>query len=310
MREFEFIRYLKKAVPKQLQGKIGIGDDADLISLQSRTKAKGLLFASDVIVDGVDFRIEKDSPELVGRKALAINLSDLAAMGGKPVACVVSLGLPRGIKNSWIKNFYRGLIKLAGRHRVVIAGGDISSSRCFFCSVAVIGQTVAESGIRRNGAQAGDWIGVTGHLGGSIAGKHLRFTPRLAEAEYLARSFRVHSMIDISDGLLQDLEHILEASRVSADIFLDQIPYSPGIFKTFREALGHALSDGEDFELLLTVSEEDKRRLEKKWKRKFPKVPLSWIGRIRKARGKNTVFFRNGRPVPFKNKSKGFTHFL
>lgn len=304
--EFELIETLKKKIPKNLQGLIGIGDDTGVFAGQGK-----FLFTTDAVVDGVDFISAKIKPELAGRKALAVNLSDIAAMGGDPVAFVVTLGIPKGFPQSWVEKFYDGLIKLAKKHKVACVGGDMSGADQFFASIALIGKASGPV-VKRSGARKGDWIGVTGHLGGSILAHHHSFEPRLKEGKYLAASGAT-SMLDISDGLGQDLSHILNSSRVGARLVAREIPLSKDAFllsaKDRVPPLQHAFSDGEDFELLFTMPASKKKRLELKWAKLFPGVRLSWIGRIVPGKGKITwqKIHRQLAVPPLKR--KGFTHF-
>ncbi|MDP3919694.1 MAG: thiamine-phosphate kinase [Candidatus Omnitrophota bacterium] len=308
--EFQLINYLKKTIPRQLKGKTGIGDDAAVFW---RSRKDHWLVTTDVIVDGIDFKRQKAKPELIGRKALAVNLSDIAAMGGAPQAFVVTLGLPDGIKDAWLGRCYRGMMKLAKKYGVSCVGGDISRSSRFFLSVTLIGRSSGMKPICRNGAKPGDRIAVTGRLGGSIRGHHFSFEPRLREGALLARRFRPSSMIDISDGLCQDLEHVLRASKVSASIDLESIPVSDAARRIARgrsaKAITHALSDGEDFELLFTVSPGKAEKLERLWKKIFPRVRLSWIGNIES--GSRGIQWRRGgqRAAGFRLRKAGFTHF-
>ena len=299
-KEFDLIEAIKRKIPRHLQGEIPIGDDAASLSLQSGKKT---LLTTDVIVEGVDFLFEKIRPEMAGRKALAINLSDFAAMGAEPTAFLVTLGISSALTKSWILRFYKGMMDLAKQYNVKCVGGDITRAKDIFASIALIGEAKPEEIIRRAGARNGDWIAVTGVLGGSILKHHYSFEPRIKEARFLTRRFRPTSMIDISDGLIQDLEHILKASGVSAEMDLDQIPISQA-----ASGLKQALTDGEDFELLFTIPAHFKATLEKEWPRQFPKVRLSWIGRVRS--GKTGIRFRSkGKPVLLKFKKKGYQHF-
>jgi thiamine-monophosphate kinase len=281
--EFRFIERLKTLIPKNLQGPSGIGDDAAVLPW---TRRKSLLFTTDCIVEGVDFQTGRGgaTPEAIGRKALAVNLSDIAAMGGKPLAFVATFGIPRSTSGRWVKRAAQGMIQFARDFGVAWVGGDLSRAGRFFISIALLGETERKRAVFRRGARAGDRIYVTGELGGSMLGRHLAFIPRLREADFLARSFRPTSMIDISDGFVQDLGHLLEASRAGAQVDLEKIPVSPAARRlaggSRRKALRSALSDGEDFELLFTVPVETGRALERIWFRRFPGVPLTAVGKI------------------------------
>ncbi len=324
MNEFDFIEYLKKKMPRSGQVCVGIGDDAAVLNA---TPGKQLVVSTDVVVDGVDFKIKKGvrhhfpkkvpdpflSPEKIGRKVLAINLSDLAAMGAKPVAFVITVGKPKSLSTAWLKRFYDGLLKLAKEYDVPCVGGDFSSSKEFFASVTIFGEASPDQVVKRSGAKLGDWIAVTGTLGGSLMRHHHDFTPRIREGMFLANRRWAHAMIDISDGLVQDLSHILKASKVGAVLDLDKIPVSRDAEKMSlgneEKARARALSDGEDFELLFTASPRNKVTLDKEWKKKFPRVPLSWIGRIG-GKVSQISWRRNGKKIaPPKLSQKGFSHF-
>jgi len=281
MNEFSFIEYLKKKIRSTGRVCVGIGDDAAVLSVD---KEKRLVVSTDVIVENVDFKLKTMSPERIGRKALAVNLSDIAAMGAMPTAFVISIGKPAHITTSWLKRFYNGLLVLAKQYDIPCIGGDFSRSKEFFASITIFGEISPHQLVKRSGAKSGDWIAVTGSLGGSLLRHHYDFTPRIQEGSLLARCVAPSAMIDISDGLVQDLSHILEASKVGAALDLEKIPISLDAkkmcFGNKAKALSRALSDGEDFELLFTVSSQKKKILENVWKKKFPKVPLTWIGKI------------------------------
>lgn len=310
MNEFAWIDYLKKKMPKAKRVALGIGDDAAVLNV---SKGSQLVVSTDVIVSGVDFKIKELSPEKVGRKALAVNLSDMAAMGAMPTAFVISVGKPPYISDLWLKRFYAGLLALAKQYNVACVGGDFSSSKEFFASVTIFGEASASQVVQRTGAKSGDWIGVTGALGGSLGRHHYDFTPRVREGLFLAANRIPSAMIDVSDGLTQDLNHILRASKVGAVLDLDKIPVSADAKeqsgKNKDKPLAAALSDGEDFELLFTASPSKKKILDVVWRKKFPKTALTWIGRVDgkssrigwRIHGKNTVA-----PRLLK---KGFSHF-
>lgn len=331
MDEFSFIEYLEKETPRAGRVSVGLGDDAAVMSVE---QGKHLVVSTDVIVENVDFKTKALSPEKIGRKALAINLSDMAAMGALPKAFVISIGKPSYITASWLKRFYSGLLALARRYGVACIGGDFSRSKEFFASVTILGEAMPRQVVRRSGAKPGDLIAVTGALGGSILSHHHDFTPRVLEGLFLAKHSTPTAMIDISDGLVQDLSHILKASKVGAVLDLDKVPVSrdakkmaravilkrgatkdlrPGSFAFCEaqddEALKKALSDGEDFELLFTVPSQKKMMLEKCWRKRFPRVPLAWIGKI-EGRAFQISWCRNGEKVAApKLAQKGFSHF-
>lgn len=309
--EFYLIERLKRLIPRSLQGPFGIGDDAAVLP---RGGGKSLLLTTDVIVEGVDFRIGPKGgapPEAIGHKALAVNLSDIAAMGGKPSAFVSAWGIPKRISQDWIERTAKGMVRLARQFHVKWVGGDISRAGRLFISIALMGEGKTRKIIQRNGAKRGDFIYVTGTLGGSIHGKHLTFMPRIRESRYLAEEFHPTAMIDISDGFIQDLEHLLSSSGKGARVDLDRIPLSrvvlKGREKSRRAALQSALTDGEDFELLFTLPKREGSRLERAWRRRFPKLPLMRVGGIDS--GKGIQWFDQGKRVRLWFQKKGFRHF-
>ena len=278
--EFSLIDHIKSWLPRAKAPVVaGIGDDAAVFSISPSCYQ---LLTIDTIVEDIDFKKNQAAPEEIGRKALAINLSDIAAMGGVPKLAVVSLTLPKKTSIRFVKGFYRGMLRLANQFRVSIVGGDLSGGAKISSSVALLGESEKRHTVFRKGAKSGDWVGVTGRLGGSILGKHLNFTPRVREGAFLARQ-GVSSMIDISDGLWQDLGHLTTESGFSFMIEPSQIPVSSAALKEARgnrdKALLHALYDGEDFELLFTVPKKRFLSLKRAWRRRFS-VPLTVIGKV------------------------------
>jgi thiamine-monophosphate kinase len=214
-------------------------------------------------------------------------LSDIAAMAGTPTAAVVTLALPKTFEPQFVEAIYAGLNALAKQHGVAIVGGETTTNPGgLLISVALIGFVPRGKLLLRSGAKVGDAIFVTGELGGSRAGRHLEFEPRLAEARWLAEHFTVHSLMDVSDGLAGDLQHILNASHVGAQLHKSAVPISRTAKAIARKgdaakpAFVAALTDGEDFELLFTVASQDAVPLLDAWKGKFPNLRLSCIGKI------------------------------
>jgi thiamine-monophosphate kinase len=287
--EFELIARLTKSLPANQTVVTGAGDDCAVLDFGLPDRL--FLFKTDAVVEGVHF--EKDAPpEKIGRKALARCLSDIAAMAGTPAAAVVTLGLPEHFKPEVVEKVYGGMSGLAQKHGVAIVGGETTvNPECLFISVALLGTVGRGKQILRSTAQPGDAIFVTGELGGSSAGKHLDFEPRLAEARWLAENFPVHAMIDLSDGLAGDLRHILDASGVGAELLKPAVPISRAAKASAREnpftktALTAALTDGEDFELLFTVAAGDAVKLLDAWNKKFSELRLSCVGKINPGTG-------------------------
>ena len=284
MNEFDLIARLTKSLPTNENVATGAGDDCAVLDLG--VPGKLVLFKTDAVVEGIHFTRETP-PEKIGRKALARCLSDIAAMAGTPTAALVTIALPKKFDADFVGKIYDGLNALAEKHRVAIVGGETTTNpERILISIALLGTVPRGRRILRSGAKVGDAIFVTGELGGSLAGKHLDFEPRLEEARWLAEHFHLHALLDLSDGLAGDLRHIINASKVGAELLKSALPVS-------REAKLHAkenpsakpaalaaLTDGEDFELLFTVAGKDAVKLLDAWKKKFPKVKLSCIGKI------------------------------
>jgi thiamine-monophosphate kinase len=280
------------------------GDDAALVAAGEGE----VLCAADMLMDGIHFDLRVDSPRLAGRKALAVNLSDIAAMGGKPTACLVSLALPKSGGRALGEAVTEGVFELAATYGVAVAGGDTNSwDGPLVINVSILGAPPKGGPVKRAGARPGDVVFVTGPLGGSLPSKrHLLFTPRLAEAEELVSRYGVTAMIDVSDGLASDLRHILAESRVSGRLDAAAIPVHPDVAAAFGSldaaaALAHALGDGEDFELCFTVGPEIAARLlaerpDAAWK---GGAKLSKIGTILPAAASpGALVFKDGRSVP------------
>ncbi|HMF16942.1 MAG TPA: thiamine-phosphate kinase [Gemmataceae bacterium] len=261
MGEFEYIDWLRKRTPADPRVLLGPGDDTAVL----RAPAGGSwLVTTDMLLEGSHFRFPQADPKQVGRKAMAVNLSDIAAMAGKPVAAVASVGLPRSGVRSLAEALYLGMRELADAFDTALVGGDTNSwDGPLVISVTVFGEATGRGPVTRGGARPGDWLLVTGSLGGSILAKHLDFTPRFREALVLHQQATLHAMIDISDGLAADLKHICDESGCGAVLRAEAIPISSAARQTKddRSALEHALGDGEDFELLFAVSPEDGRQL-------------------------------------------------
>jgi thiamine-monophosphate kinase len=284
MTEFELIARLTQGLPTNHSVVVGAGDDCAV--LECGAPDRQLLFKTDAVVEGIHFT--KDTPpEQVGRKALARCLSDIAAMGGKPDAAVVTIGLPREPEIVTVERLYAGIGALAREHDVAIVGGETTTSpERMFVSIAMTGHVGRGKAVLRSGAKVGDAIFVTGELGGSLAGRHLDFEPRLAEARWLASHFKIHAMIDLSDGLAGDLRHILHPIQAGAELGSDTVPVSRAAklaakgSSVAKPPLLAALTDGEDFELLFTIAAPSAVRLKDAWKEQFPKLKLTCIGKV------------------------------
>jgi thiamine-monophosphate kinase len=262
--EFGLIGWIRERSRVGGQVALGIGDDC--AALRVRPGAE-MLVTTDMLMDGRHFRLGEASAAEVGYKALAVNLSDIAAMAGRPIAAFVAVALPRANAVGLAKGLHDGMSPLAEAFGVTLAGGDTNAwDGPLVVSVTVLGETSERGAVRRSGARPGDSILVTGPLGGSLRGRHLRPLPRVAEALAMASAVPIRSMIDLSDGLSSDLGHILEESGgLGATLIGGSIP----IHQDARAAstvdgcdpLDHALNDGEDFELCLTLADSDAERL-------------------------------------------------
>src|SRR5437764_4090391 len=274
--EFEFIDWLRRRTPAAGRVLLGPGDDTAALAWPSGTPC---VVTTDMLLEGSCFLLAEAGARRVGRKAMAVNLSDIAAMAGRPIAAVVSVGLPRQGGRSLAEELYRGLREMADAFETAIVGGDTNSwNGPLVISVTILGETTPRGAVRRGGAKVGDWLFVTGPLGGSIRGKHLDFTPRVREAQRLHELVDLHAMIDVSDGLAADLHHVLTASGCGAVLRAEAIPVTDEArsMGDGRSPLEHALSDGEDFELAFAVSPADGRRLLDE--QPVPGVTLAHVG--------------------------------
>ncbi|MBX3444666.1 MAG: thiamine-phosphate kinase [Planctomyces sp.] len=259
--EWDWIDALRKRTAAHPSAPIGIGDDAALL----RCAGRETLVATDMLMDGVDFVVGETPPELIGRKCLAVNLSDIAAMAGRPRAMFISLALPRRGGRALVEGLYAGLEPLAREFDVALAGGDTNAwDGPLVVNVTVVGEPVAPGPVARSGARPGDVVFVTGPLGGSLPSlRHCTFTPRVREALALLAAAPLHAMIDLSDGLATDLSHIARESGCGIVIEAERVPVHADVPSgDHSDRLRRALTDGEDFELAFCVSANDAARLE------------------------------------------------
>ncbi len=265
--ELEFARWLTErfGTVSDPTVRVGIGDDAAVLRLN---EDQDLVVTTDLLLDGIHFRLAEVGPRLVGRKSLAANLSDLAAMGAEPWGAFVSLALPREHARSLAVELYEGMAALAQSYECPLLGGD---TNCWpgpmAINLCVLGKCPTGQAWLRSGARPGDLVVVTGPLGGSILGKHLHFEPRLAIARSLRRTHAVHAACDISDGLALDLWRMCQASQCGAILEAERIPVAADAYQLARQSgrlpLEHALADGEDFELIVAIASDAHDRLVK-----------------------------------------------
>ncbi|MGC2108927.1 MAG: thiamine-phosphate kinase [Candidatus Korobacteraceae bacterium] len=289
LREKQLIQRIRRAAAGRGEHRAGygIGDDCAVLKIPRGHEA---LVTTDFSLEGIHFRREWHPPESVGHRCLARGLSDIAAMGGTPVAAFLSLALPADLPQNWVDRFIKGLLKLAARYSVPLAGGDTAQSPDgILADIMVLGSVPAGKAILRSGARPGDMIYVTGALGSSVAalhqlrdGKKLRPSshlrhfypdPRIAVGQFLREKKLATAMIDISDGLSTDLAHLCDESKTGAVVYVDALPVLPA-----KDGLALALHGGEEYELLFTARPE--RRIPKQ----IAGVPVTRMGEI--VRGK------------------------
>jgi thiamine-monophosphate kinase len=260
---------------------IGIGDDMAEIAVG---QGGSVLITTDMLLDATHFDLSTATLDQVGYKAMTVSLSDCAAMATIPLAAVVAVALPPQFNSEQLKQLHAGIARAADKYDCPLIGGDITSwtsPHPFAINVAMLSKRATNAPIRRDGALVGDDICVTGSLGGSMYGKHLDFEPRIYEALQIAQTITVHAMMDISDGLSTDLNRLCNQSRVGAVIDAASIPISPDARRQ-PDPLHAALHDGEDFELLFTLSPTDRDELAGTWK---GSVPITRIGSIADGHG-------------------------
>jgi len=261
--ELDFVDELRRRFPARSPVHTGIGDDGAVISGH---ESEQTVVVTDMMLDGVHFDLSQTTAELAGRKAIAVNLSDLAAMGCRPTAAFISVAVPGlAASRSLLSSVYDGIERLAEEYQFTVAGGDTNAwDGPFAINVCMTGVPMGSRAILRSGAQAGDLLAVTGPLGGSLgSGRHLTFEPQLKTARQLIEHVSIHAMMDISDGLAIDLHRMMDASGTGALIDSNLIPIHQDVPGTLSAAEQRhaALTDGEDFELLIAVSADQLAKL-------------------------------------------------
>ena len=302
MGEFDLIAWVRDRSSIGPRVAFGIGDDC--AGLRFAPGAE-VLVTTDMLMDGRHFRLGEATPQQVGHKVLAVNLSDIAAMAGTPIAAVVAVALPRNNAERIAHGLHAGMAPLAERFGVHLVGGDTNAwDGPLVVSITLLGEVEAGRAVRRSGARLGDAIFVSGPLGGSLLGRHLRPEPRVLEALALARSVKLHAMIDISDGLASDLGHILEESGGPGAILnVDDIPIHSDARimadRDGRDPLDHALNDGEDFELCFTVSDTEAEKVA---------ASFAWARRIGTIVEENGLMLRDSKGRVTTARASGFDH--
>jgi thiamine-monophosphate kinase len=259
MNENELIDQLKKQVPVFGRALVGIGDDAAVLRCTG-----DYVVTTDMLMDGVDFDCTRHSPEQIARKSIAVNLSDIAAMGARPTTAVISVALPKTTTAKWLQSFNVGLLQICREFSVEIVGGDTNSwEGPLVISACVNGSMSGYAPVLRSGARPGDWIMVSGRLGGSIHGRQFSFTPRIELGVAIAERGIAHAMMDLSDGIASDLPRICKASAVGALIDESKIPVHDDVRLRYPKSswIQHALCDGEDFELMFACDAKTGQRL-------------------------------------------------
>jgi thiamine-monophosphate kinase len=297
--EIALIDRLKKVFRLDSSVIKGIGDDTAVVRWP---KGKYMLLTCDMLIEDIHFKLGKATPFEIGWKALACSISDIAAMGGVPRYGLISIALNPNLPVCFFDGLYKGLKAIADKFNVNIVGGDANKSDKLIIDIALTGEAEKNNLVTRSGAKIGDVIFVTGTLGGSIKGRHLKFMPRVRESKQLVRNFRINSMIDISDGLVLDLNRILEASGVGACIYESTIPVSKD-----AKSLRGALYDGEDYELLFTMNVKEARRFFNGTFTDKIKTPVTLIGEIVGKKNGFRIIDNEGRKENLN--IKGYTHF-
>lgn len=321
--EFGLIEQVRRLAVKGRGVNLGIGDDAAWV----QTALGSCLVTADLLIEGIHFDLKWTSLYALGHKTLAVNMSDIAAMGGTPAYLILSLGIPSTFESNHVEELYRGIRSLATKNRVSVVGGDTSIAKSLLISACLMGHPGARP-VTRGGARMGDDIYVTGTLGDSalalkllrrksprlkqplgkfLLSRHHFPTARIQAGYLLAREKLARAMIDVSDGLLQDLGHICTASRVGAILMEERLPLS----RAYRslagdDGTGHALFGGEDYELLFCARQSDRPKLSRM--QKLVDVPITRIGYCVQARDGIVVLDRKGQRVSFR--TTGHDHFL
>jgi thiamine-monophosphate kinase len=319
--EFGLIKAISQIADKGQGVVMGVGDD---VAVLRPSPGQVLLVTTDLLLEGVHFQLEFTDLYRLGQKALAVNLSDIAACGGRPTAFLVSLAISPAMEVTAMQALYKGMMEQARQYGCSLVGGDTSRGKEWMISITLLGEAEEGKVVYRRGAQQGDRIFVTGHLGDAALGlkqlksgvregylieRHLVPSPRVKEGAAIARQGLATAMIDISDGLIADLGHILEASGVGAQIHLPQLPLSVSYREHgkpyYKNPYLFALAGGEDYELLFTAPEGRQEAIAKLAQELH--TPMTMIGEIVEASAGVTLVGSDGRKIPVEQ--RGHDHF-
>jgi len=331
--EFGVISWIRGKMPlRDPTIAAGIGDDA---AVMKPPRGSVCLVTTDILIEGIHFRLDYTDPLRLGKKALSINLSDIAAMGGAPQYFLLSMGLPPHLPFRWVEEFFGGVQQVADQYKLSLIGGDTSLAQKVTINITLIGQAKAGEVIYRKGAEIGDQIMVTGTLGNAALGlrileshkgdagifrtgdsdlvelieKHLSPPPRIAEGRLIAENHLASAMIDVSDGLVADLGHILEESHTGARLWISQLPLSEVYRRKAPQYTSNdidlAISGGEDYELLFTTPRKKEAKLLSLFGHSGLK--LTRIGEIVDHEHGLRLFLDDGRE--YRPRAKGYDHF-
>ena len=297
MKELQLIDEIRKRAGKPGKGlRLGIGDDCAVLDYNSK---KYLLWATDMLVEDTHFNLKKTTYVKIGRKAVAVNISDIAAMGGLPQYITVTIGVPAKMNRSAVRAVYDGIFKICGEYNIKVVGGDTNRSDKLVIDVSIIGFVEKKCLVRRCNAKEEELILITGPVRNGRK-EHLDFIPRVKEARFLTENYKVSSMIDVSDGIAMDMGRICSESNTGCRLYSNAIPLFKGL------SLKEALYFGESFELLCTMSAKETRKLflDIKRRRQIPVYFL--IGEITRKRDGLCLVGEQGRVT--KLKQEGFRH--
>ena len=289
--------------PRVKSGKVFAGSADDCAIVETPRSEKYLVLKTDCVVEGVHFAHDTNASD-VGWKAMMRPLSDFAAASAVPQFTLITLIVSQETKLAWVQGLYRGLRRAANRFKVSIVGGETSNTQGpSAIAVSVIGFVEKSRATSRRGGKSGDDLFVTGRLGGALKRKHLKFVARIAESRWLTKNFSIHAMMDLSDGLGADLPRLARASKLGFEIEPENLPVARGA------TIDNAISEGEDYELLFAVSPREKTRLEREWRRKFPKILVTRIGSLTRKSPVTDAKQRLGFPIANRKLPGGYLHF-